>query len=491
MMRKIYSLFISLFACIVFITCKKTENDTVYLSRAKSSFKVSVQDAFEHILIDKTSAPIDSNFYFTNESDTGSNITYHWDFGDGTTSEEQNPKHRYTERGKYIVKLETRVMDLVSGVMEKEVNVIIGETHFDIANQNWRGVDVVQSEDGSFVVLCVSENFENNEEKRIYSLLFLDDHHRELGRKNLPVGNRYFELVECVDGNFLLTASEENETNKIVKVNAEGQLLWSRTYTEIASILETQQTKDAGYLLSCERNLPDINGNPIPRTYLVKLDGDGNREWARFLIDEDALYNTGKVYEDEEGFILSGSDVDFSNVECWSCNTLSLIKIDKKGENLWRHHAPWGISSSSGKAAVFKLQNGQYIVSSWSNKAVYFFSEEDGFLDRKLLPFGAYSTVLTKQGNIAILGEDSGNGSRAVSAGMTVLGTNRWTTRYEGRQLVSGGGYMCCVDSRPEKAIALNNSGSMMLFTRINRTESWGYYYSIVLVELDENGNIM
>jgi PKD repeat protein len=41
---------------------------------------------------------------FTDES-RGSIKRWHWDFGDGTTSKEQSPVHRYKEAGKYIVVL--------------------------------------------------------------------------------------------------------------------------------------------------------------------------------------------------------------------------------------------------------------------------------------------------------------------------------------------------------------------------------------------------
>jgi len=36
-------------------------------------------------------------------SDGGSKLTYHWEFGDGTTSAEPNPEHTYTTSGEYQV----------------------------------------------------------------------------------------------------------------------------------------------------------------------------------------------------------------------------------------------------------------------------------------------------------------------------------------------------------------------------------------------------
>jgi PKD repeat protein len=42
---------------------------------------------------------------FTDQS-TGSPVTWHWTFGDGATSDEQNPEHTYTDTGSYTVSLE-------------------------------------------------------------------------------------------------------------------------------------------------------------------------------------------------------------------------------------------------------------------------------------------------------------------------------------------------------------------------------------------------
>ena len=38
-------------------------------------------------------------------TDDGSIVSYAWDFGDGNTSTEQNPQHRYADNGTYMVKL--------------------------------------------------------------------------------------------------------------------------------------------------------------------------------------------------------------------------------------------------------------------------------------------------------------------------------------------------------------------------------------------------
>ena len=54
-----------------------------------------------------TEPAIDQDVRFTDESEDPDGVItlWHWDFGDGTTSTEQNPIHRYEEAGTYTVKL--------------------------------------------------------------------------------------------------------------------------------------------------------------------------------------------------------------------------------------------------------------------------------------------------------------------------------------------------------------------------------------------------
>ena len=49
------------------------------------------------------SVPAPANLVFQNKSEHAS--TFHWDFGDNSSSEEEHPEHTYTQKGKYTVRL--------------------------------------------------------------------------------------------------------------------------------------------------------------------------------------------------------------------------------------------------------------------------------------------------------------------------------------------------------------------------------------------------
>ena len=62
--------------------------------------------SFRNFLNRSRKRQIEGEIQFTNASYGGSgNFTYVWDFGDGTTSTEENPKHVYNEKGIFVVSL--------------------------------------------------------------------------------------------------------------------------------------------------------------------------------------------------------------------------------------------------------------------------------------------------------------------------------------------------------------------------------------------------
>ena len=68
----------------------------------------------------------------------GKIVSYNWDFGDGTTSNEQNPAHVYKKQGTYTVTL--RVTDDKGAVGEKKVTVDVAQGKYD--EENFKGLEV-------------------------------------------------------------------------------------------------------------------------------------------------------------------------------------------------------------------------------------------------------------------------------------------------------------------------------------------------------------
>lgn len=108
--------------------CKDTLNLNRYVTvgTAKANFKVNV-DTF--CLSDTMSAK------FTNLSVGGS--TYHWDFGDGTTSTLKHPTHNYTKTGTFTVKLSISSGPNCNDAITKTVEVIQPKIDFTTNINYW------------------------------------------------------------------------------------------------------------------------------------------------------------------------------------------------------------------------------------------------------------------------------------------------------------------------------------------------------------------
>ena len=91
---------ISLFAMLVFVmvACVEKTPDYGNFPTKDVDFTYNV-DGNEYTL----DFYVVSTIQFNNTSSKSGAVT--WDFGDGTTSKEANPKHKYAAAGKYEVKL--------------------------------------------------------------------------------------------------------------------------------------------------------------------------------------------------------------------------------------------------------------------------------------------------------------------------------------------------------------------------------------------------
>jgi len=70
-------------------------------------------------------AMVTSIVEFVDEStDDGEITAWHWEFGDGVESSEQNPKHQYSAKGAFTVKLTVNDDGGLTGVCEKQIQVV-------------------------------------------------------------------------------------------------------------------------------------------------------------------------------------------------------------------------------------------------------------------------------------------------------------------------------------------------------------------------------
>lgn len=84
----------------------------------------------------------DMTYYFTDESTATGVVTWYWNFGDGHTSIEQNPKHEYSSPGLYDVSLSISTEHMASEVFSSTVvkKIKVGmKSYYDFGGQAFAG----------------------------------------------------------------------------------------------------------------------------------------------------------------------------------------------------------------------------------------------------------------------------------------------------------------------------------------------------------------
>jgi len=116
----------------------------------------------------------------------------------------------------------------------------------------------------------------------------------------------------------------------LIKVDADGNLLWDRTYggTSYEGAYAAQITSDGGYVLAGWTSSFGSGGDDM---YLVKTDADGNFLWQRTYGGTDIEWAQSVRQTSDGGYILAG----WTYVEDYDQTNTYLVKTDSDGNLLW------------------------------------------------------------------------------------------------------------------------------------------------------------
>jgi hypothetical protein len=141
----------------------------------------------------------------------------------------------------------------------------------------------------------------------------------------------------------------------VVKTNAYGDTLWTRTYGGISSeeCYSVSQTQDGGYILAGNTNSFGAGGADF---YLVKTDGNGNTLWTRTYGGANNDFGTSVQQTSNGGYIVAGETYSFGN----GYNDVYLIKTSSSGDTLWTR--TYGGTSSDNGWSVQQNTDGGYVI---------------------------------------------------------------------------------------------------------------------------------
>lgn len=462
----------------VFMACKKTDTITITVQQPKAAFSVYGNDPFNNFQTPTTATYIDSNFYFRNTSDTGANIAYRWDFGDGTTSTDKNPKHNYSKRGSYPVTLTVSNENKAFDTAQQTVSVILGQQVISFGD----GIDVspvaVEETSGSDFVLLGSGGYGTN-----YYLFQLDSLLKQKSMKTFPANYRLASMKATTDGNYIFTGSTRanNKVNELIKMKADGTQLWNKVLSTDDTYSYAAQTADGGYTVVGAR--PAANYN----TVVIKTDGNGNQQWQKVL-DQEGMTSANNAVVEQDGVVVAGIK---RGANCSECDSLLVVKLNNSGNVVWKNTVLGGMNNFVWwDTYITKLTNGNYAVTNGYTRGIFFFSPAGDFLDRKLAPHQVAAVTSSADGNLIVLQTESTNGFRINVTKLSLDGSQEWHAYPDGRQKTSGG-YSCCSDSGPVAVQRLRSGGVLVTgYGLVSNSNNYSNHRIILLLPLDEAGKL-
>lgn len=307
---------------------------------------------------------------FTNKS---SNATsYQWNFGDGNTSIEVNPRHTYQQGGTFTVKLTAigpgGTSDKVQQITTQApvVSKIWDKTFGGSANDVL--YEVVSTTDGGFLVggysssgtsVDKSQPSRGNED---YWVVKIDaSGTRKWDRTFGGSSNDFLDAVAVADnGGFLLgghsySGQESDKTELarglgdywVVKVTADGTKEWDRRFggSSLDFLHSVVYVKsDGGFLLGGQSN-SGVSGDKTEASkgntdyWVVKVDADGTKKWDKTFGGTELEELTSMVATTDGGFVLAGysaspqggnkTEPSKGSIDFW------VVKIDAMGTKVW------------------------------------------------------------------------------------------------------------------------------------------------------------
>lgn len=168
------------------------------------------------------------------------------------------------------------------------------------------------------------------------------------------------------DGGYIIAISsidsEEKKLINALKVNSNGNKIWSKTYGE--GIPKTiQQTSDGGYILLSTNFIEE---NSQIQSKLIKLNADGSKKWEKKYGESD-FDSLNEAWQTKDGnYILVGTKMNgLIDSDVW------LIKTNSQGKILWQktYGKSEGVTKYSDSGySVYETKNGGYVIAGTTTK---------------------------------------------------------------------------------------------------------------------------
>ena len=190
------------------------------------------------------------------------------------------------------------------------------------------------------------------------------------------------DIQQTIDGGYIFTGTTFSRDSFmlkhpryianvwVVKLNAEGQIVWQRVFggSKIDEGRAVQQTKDGGYVIAAYNTSSD---GGIPKSHgewdywIIKLDAEGSVTWQK-TFGGSKFEVANSIQETDEGYIVEGfsdsTDGDVSGN--YGSSDYWIVKLDTKGNIDWQRSL--GGKDKEISAGIQQTKDGGYIIGGWS-----------------------------------------------------------------------------------------------------------------------------
>jgi hypothetical protein len=295
---------------------------------------------------------------FLIKTDESGNII--WAKTYGGTNNDYASSVQQTSDGGYIVAGETHSFGVDSGDIfliktDANGNVIwaktYGGTRYDWASS------VQQTSDGGYIVAGSTNSFGGSNEAIF--LIKTDANGNVIWAKTYWEGafNLAYSVQQTSDGGYIVAGWTSCLYYNIflIKTDANGDVQWAKTYggTRYDWAYSVQQTSDGGYIVA---GGTESFGAGYDDIFLIKTDANGNIQWAKTYGGTDNDYASSVQQTSDGGYIVAGRTYSFGA----GSSDIFLIKTDANGNVQWAK--TYGGIYGDNAYSVQQTSDGGYIV---------------------------------------------------------------------------------------------------------------------------------
>ncbi len=206
-------------------------------------------------------------------------------------------------------------------------------------------------------------------------------------------------ISNTTDGGFIVSGVTTSPTNNIIsenagkkdaiilKLNGQGNLVWSRTFggsqNDLASSIK--QTSDGGYVFAGSTWSNDIdiaNNGGFSDMWLVKLLANGNIQWSKTFGGAGEEHANSMDLTSDGGYLLAGASTYLT--QSGTDNSVyhvdfAVTKVNSAGSLVWSNM--YGGSKYEQAYGAIEASTGEYIISGYCNSTDGNVSSNYGFKD--------------------------------------------------------------------------------------------------------------